>query len=111
MFSCLGKIASACWRPLSRYVPMNKDEDASVSMLGEEDDASIWYKDLEKHFCGEFSFAVVRGNRVIEDHSQVETGKNATFVGVYDGHGGPDVSRYISEHLFSHLISEEIFLF
>ncbi|KAI7729460.1 hypothetical protein M8C21_020367 [Ambrosia artemisiifolia] len=36
--------------------------------------------------------------------SWVEIGQKATFVGVYDGHGGPEASRYISNHLFSHLI-------
>jgi pyruvate dehydrogenase phosphatase len=26
-----------------------------------------------------------------------------TFVGVYDGHGGPETARFINEHMFDHL--------
>ena len=36
--------------------------------------------------------------------SQVEIGSNAMFVGVYDGHGGPEASRFINDHLFLHLM-------
>lgn len=101
MFSWLGKTASSCLSPMGRYAPMNKDDDEGS---GGEDDVLLWSKDLEKHSHGEFSFAVVQANAVIEDQSQVETGRHATFVGVYDGHGGPEASRYISDHLFRHLI-------
>lgn len=101
MFSWLGKTASSCLSPMGRYAPMNKDNDEGS---GGEDDVLLWSKDLEKHSHGEFSFAVVQANAVIEDQSQVETGRHATFVGVYDGHGGPEASRYISDHLFRHLI-------
>ncbi|KAL3534168.1 hypothetical protein ACH5RR_002629 [Cinchona calisaya] len=110
MYSWLRKIVSACWQPLSQYVRMNKDDNSnsnnrSIGIFeGEEDDPSIWYKDLEKHFCGEFSFAAVQANRIMEDHSQVETGKNATFIGVYDGHGSHEVAKYISDNLFYHLL-------
>uniref|UniRef100_A0A5B7BS01 protein-serine/threonine phosphatase n=1 Tax=Davidia involucrata TaxID=16924 RepID=A0A5B7BS01_DAVIN len=100
MLSWLGRIASACWQPVRRYARMSKDDDG----LGSADDALLWCRDLEKHSCGEFSFAVVQANEVIEDHSQVETGRDATFVGVYDGHGGPEASRFICDHLFLHLI-------
>ncbi|KAI3471410.1 hypothetical protein Pfo_030774 [Paulownia fortunei] len=101
MFSWLGKTASSCLSPLSQYAHMNKDDDEA---LEGEDDALLWSKDLEKHSHGEFSFAVVQANAVLEDQSQVETGRHATFVGVYDGHGGPEASRYISDHLFDHLL-------
>ncbi|XVE61260.1 hypothetical protein DITRI_Ditri06bG0025500 [Diplodiscus trichospermus] len=107
MFSLLARIALACWRPVSRYALMNKDnknddevEEDSSSVL----DSLLWYRDLEKHSYGDFSYAVVQANKIIEDHSQVETGKDATFFGVYDGHGGPDASRYISDHLFQNFI-------
>ncbi|OAY43121.1 probable protein phosphatase 2C 68 isoform X2 [Manihot esculenta] len=120
MFSWLARIAMACWRPVSRYARMSKDD--SVNNDDDDDDSSfgdslLWSKDLEKHSYGEFSFAVVQANEIIEDHSQVETGRDATFVGVYDGHGGPDASRFICDHLFKNLtrlarergaISEEI---
>ncbi|CAL1370994.1 unnamed protein product [Linum trigynum] len=116
LFSWLARIAMACWRPVvRRYARMNKDDGGSGS--GNEDlepgggsrgdggaDSLLWSRDLEKHSCGDFSFAVVQANAVIEDHSQVETGRDAVFVGVYDGHGGPEASRFISDHLFKNLI-------
>ncbi|KAB5552847.1 hypothetical protein DKX38_010158 [Salix brachista] len=118
MFSWLTRIAMACWRPGRRYARMSKDDilndDDKDSAIG---DSLLWSRDLEKHSFGEFSFSVVQANEIIEDHSQVETGGDATFIGVYDGHGGPDASRFISDHLFLNLmrharergtISEEI---
>ncbi|KAI9165290.1 hypothetical protein LWI28_011124 [Acer negundo] len=32
-----------------------------------------------------------------------KSGPHVTFVGVYDGHGGPETSLYITDHLFQHL--------
>ncbi|KAK7278821.1 hypothetical protein RJT34_23859 [Clitoria ternatea] len=98
MFSWLARIVSQCLRPVRRYARMNKDDFDDV------EDGLLWSKDLEKHSCGEFSFAVVQANEVIEDHSQVETGSDAVFVGVYDGHGGPEASRFINDHLFLNLM-------
>jgi pyruvate dehydrogenase phosphatase len=83
---------------------LNDDDDSTTG------DSLLWSRDLEKHSFGEFSFAVVQANEVIEDHSQVESGRDATFIGVYDGHGGPDASRFISDHLFLNLMSEFFFL-
>ncbi|KAK9265552.1 hypothetical protein L1049_021615 [Liquidambar formosana] len=100
MFSWLARLAMACWRPVRRYARMNKDDGDDSSL----DDALLWCRDLDKHSYGEFSFAVVQANEVLEDHSQVETGRDATFVGVYDGHGGPEASRFICDHLFLHLM-------
>lgn len=102
MLSWLVRMASACWKPVRRYARMNKDDsNDGDSSLG---DSLLWSKDLEKHSLGEFSFAVVQANDVIEDQSQVETGQSATFAGVYDGHGGPEASRYICDNLFLHLV-------
>lgn len=101
----------ACWRPVSRYARMSKDDITNdVNDDSALVDPLLWSRDLERHSCGDLSFAVVQANEVIEDHSQVETGRDATFVGVYDGHGGPDASRYISDHLFLNLISECVFI-
>lgn len=77
------------------------DDDDSES----PPDPLMWSKDLEKHYYGEFSFAAVQANSEIEDYSQVETGPNATFVGVYDGHGGSATSNYIRDNLFRNLMS------
>ncbi|XP_020207244.1 probable protein phosphatase 2C 43 [Cajanus cajan] len=101
MFSWLARIVSACLRPVRRYARMSKDDLDDASTAG---DALVWHRDLEKHSCGEFSFAVVQANEIIEDHSQVETGSDAVFVGVYDGHGGAEASRFINDHLFLNLM-------
>ncbi|KAK9666765.1 hypothetical protein RND81_14G209800 [Saponaria officinalis] len=74
-------------------------------------DGLLWYKDAGQHVNGEFSMAVVQANSLLEDQSQLESGSLSsfdsgpfgTFVGVYDGHGGPETSRYINDHMFHHL--------
>ncbi|CAL1372384.1 unnamed protein product [Linum trigynum] len=106
LFSWLAKIAMACWRPVvRRYARMNKDDGGSSGSGNDGGaDSLLWSRDLERHSCGEFSFAVLQANAVIEDHSQVETGRDAVFVGVYDGHGGPEASRFISDHLFKNVM-------
>lgn len=97
MFSRLSRTASACWGPVRRT---SKDEEDD----GDGDDDLLWSRDIERHSVGEFSIAVVQANECVEDYSQVETGPAGTFVGVYDGHGGPDAARYIADHLFPHLM-------
>ncbi|KAF8729224.1 hypothetical protein HU200_017808 [Digitaria exilis] len=104
MWSWLTKIASACLGPVRRYARTRKDEDGSDNGRGGVADDLLWSRDLGRHAAGEFSFAVAQANEALEDHSQVETGSAATFVGVYDGHGGAEASRFISDHLFAHLI-------
>ncbi|GJN01944.1 hypothetical protein PR202_ga19249 [Eleusine coracana subsp. coracana] len=98
MWPWLGKIASACWDRVRRYALTRKDEDDGDA------DELLWSRDLGRHAAGEFSFAVVQANDVLEDHSQVETGAAATFIGVYDGHGGAEASRFISNHLSAHIV-------
>ncbi|CAN4117005.1 unnamed protein product [Withania somnifera] len=55
--------------------------------------------------------AIIQANDLMEDQSQLESGPLSclesgpygTFVGVYDGHGGPETSRFINNTLFSNL--------
>ncbi|XP_043691043.1 probable protein phosphatase 2C 25 [Telopea speciosissima] len=98
MFSWLARLVAICWRPVRLYARMSKDDEDGTG------DALLWYRDLDRHHLGEFSIAIVQANEILEDHSQVETGSYATFVGVYDGHGGPEASRFVCDHLFLHLM-------
>ncbi|KAJ4836906.1 hypothetical protein Tsubulata_034697 [Turnera subulata] len=62
-------------------------------------------------FEGLLAAVLGQANNLLEDQSQLESGSLSahesgpfgTFVGVYDGHGGPETSRYINDHLFQHL--------
>ncbi|KAG2291034.1 hypothetical protein Bca4012_054742 [Brassica carinata] len=72
----------------------------------------LWYRDSGQHVFGDFSMAVVQANNLLEDQSQLESGPLSTnhsagpygtFLGVYDGHGGPETSRFINDHMFNHL--------
>ncbi|KAL3613933.1 hypothetical protein CASFOL_042007 [Castilleja foliolosa] len=105
MLSGLMNFLKACFRPKAdRYVHSGSDASG-------RQDGLLWYKDSGQHFNGEFSMAVVQANNLLEDQSQLESGclslndsgPYGTFVGVYDGHGGPETSRFINEYLFQHL--------
>lgn len=84
-------LLSRCWRPT-----------AGGGGGDEGRDGLLWYRDLGRCSAGEFSMAVVQANQVLEDQSQLESGPLGTFVGVYDGHGGPHASRYVCDHLYRH---------
>ncbi|MQL97915.1 hypothetical protein Taro_030607 [Colocasia esculenta] len=94
----------ACWPPSSGQYVSGSD------MVGRQD-GLLWYKDAGQHMNGEFSMAVVQANNLLEDQSQIESGPlssvepgpHGTFVGIYDGHGGPETSRYVNDHLFHNL--------
>uniref|UniRef100_A0A2N9IBV8 protein-serine/threonine phosphatase n=1 Tax=Fagus sylvatica TaxID=28930 RepID=A0A2N9IBV8_FAGSY len=109
MFSELMNFLRACFRPRSdRHVHTGSD-------AGGRQDGLLWYKDSGQHFNGEFSMAVVQANNLLEDQSQIEsgslslneTGPYGTFIGVYDGHGGPETSRY-GLHAEQHSMSVEV---
>ncbi|KAK1439224.1 hypothetical protein QVD17_05040 [Tagetes erecta] len=101
MLSTLINFLKACWRPSDRL-----GSDATGRQ-----DGLLWYKDIGQHLTGDFSMAVVQANMLLEDQSQIESGPLSfldsgpygTFIGVYDGHGGPETSRYINDHLFHNL--------
>ncbi|PKU63023.1 probable protein phosphatase 2C 38 [Dendrobium catenatum] len=100
------KIVSPCWKASAGNTA---DDGFSLS----RSDGLLRYKDFGKHVAGEFSMAVVQANNQLEDGSQIESGPlscsdagdaiNGTFVGIYDGHGGPETARFITENLFSNL--------
>ncbi|KAI7730212.1 hypothetical protein M8C21_031791 [Ambrosia artemisiifolia] len=96
MFKKLMNCCSVCWFG-------HDHKENLVGVNGDfGKDGLLWYHDIGKHVYGEYSMAVVQANQVLEDQSQIESGPFGTFVGVYDGHGGPDVARYICDHLFRH---------
>ncbi|GLJ43695.1 hypothetical protein SUGI_0909800 [Cryptomeria japonica] len=66
-------------------------------------DALLWHRDLKPHSSGDFSIAVVQANSSLEDQGQVLNSTFGTYIGVYDGHGGPEASRFINSHLFPHV--------
>lgn len=68
-------------------------------------DGLLWQSELRPHAGGDYSIAVVQANSRLEDQSQVFTSSSATYVGVYDGHGGPEASRFVNRHLFPYMHS------
>jgi pyruvate dehydrogenase phosphatase len=62
--------------------------------------------DLKPHALGDYSIAVVQANSYLEDQGQVFTSPSTTYIGVYDGHGGPEASRFITHHLLPFLHSK-----
>ncbi|CAN1195086.1 Probable protein phosphatase 2C 42 [Linum perenne] len=94
MLQALMNLLSLCFRPFGHPA-------SNVAAGGEGKEGLLWYRDLCKYASGDFSMAVVQANQVIEDQSQVESGPFGTFVGVYDGHGGPQTARYVCDHLFT----------
>ncbi|CAD5192874.1 unnamed protein product [Musa acuminata subsp. malaccensis] len=99
MLRPLIRLLSSLWRPFGR-------RGGGVGGGGGDGVAGraglLWSRDLGRCAGGEFSMAVVQANRVLEDQSRIESGPFGTFVGVYDGHGGPDAARYVCDHLFAH---------
>ncbi|KAI3995275.1 hypothetical protein MKX01_032077 [Papaver californicum] len=97
------KMVSPCWRSSAKGDD-SRDRNGRINGL-------LWYKDLGENLNGEFSMAVVQANSMLEDQSRIESGPlsscdsgpQGTFVGIYDGHAGPETSRYLNEHLFSNL--------
>lgn len=79
-----------------------------------KNDGLTWYNDLGLHASGEFSMAMIQANSVMEDQCQIESGPltfnnpavQGTFFGVYDGHGGPEASRFIADNIFPKLKSK-----
>ncbi|CAN1784734.1 Probable protein phosphatase 2C 42, partial [Linum perenne] len=94
MLQALMNLLSLCFRPLGQ----TSGGGGGGGREGKE--GLLWYRDAGKYASGDFSMAVVQANQVLEDQSQIESGNFGTFVGVYDGHGGPEAARYVCDHLF-----------
>ncbi|EOA30776.1 hypothetical protein CARUB_v10013921mg [Capsella rubella] len=95
-----------CWRR-----PSVKGEHSTKNDANGRCDGLLWYKDSGNHVAGDFSMSVIQANNLLEDHSKLESGPvsmfdsgpQATFVGVYDGHGGPEAARFVNKHLFDNI--------
>ncbi|KAK9699499.1 hypothetical protein RND81_08G177500 [Saponaria officinalis] len=98
------RIVSPCWKPSTEGEKSTRDANGRF-------DGLLWHKDSGNHVNGEFSMAVVQANNLLEDYSQLESGPlgslenspQGTFVGIYDGHGGPETARFVCCHLFNYI--------
>lgn len=105
MLQALMNLFSSCLKPFGHGRRSSNSDSKLESFVGvskEGKDGLLWYRDVGRYWSGEFSMAVVQANQVIEDQSQIESGPFGTFVGVYDGHGGPEAARFVCDHLFRH---------
>uniref|UniRef100_A0A7N0T1X6 protein-serine/threonine phosphatase n=1 Tax=Kalanchoe fedtschenkoi TaxID=63787 RepID=A0A7N0T1X6_KALFE len=99
MLESLMNLLSLCFRPFSNDSAGGSGSNGAVAdAVGR--DGLLWFRDFGRCAAGEFSMAVIQANQVLEDQSQIESGPFGTFVGVYDGHGGPDAARFVCDHLF-----------
>ncbi|CAN1338630.1 Probable protein phosphatase 2C 38 [Linum perenne] len=101
------RIVSNCWRPL-----VDGESNKGGNATGRAD-GLLWYKDSGRHVNGKFSMALIQANNLLEDQCQLESGPmsslesgpQGTFVGVYDGHGGPEAARFVNERIFDNIKS------
>ncbi|XP_042004377.1 probable protein phosphatase 2C 38 isoform X1 [Salvia splendens] len=103
------KYVTPCWRP--SVLRQGENCSNKVGDPSGRADKLWWYKDIGLHMYGELSMAVIQANNVLEDQCQVESGPmsymeagpQGTFVGIYDGHAGPEASRFINNHLLENI--------
>ncbi|XP_010534295.1 PREDICTED: probable protein phosphatase 2C 38 [Tarenaya hassleriana] len=101
------RIVSPCWRPSVEGENSSRHHGDTNGRI----DGLLWYKDSGQHVAGDFSMAVIQANSLLEDHSQlqsgpmslVDSGPQGTFIGVYDGHGGPEAAWFVNQHLFDNI--------
>lgn len=104
-----------CWKP---YCGRGRDgESIDGDHRGGDPNGRVngllWHKDIGNHVNGEFSMAVIQANALLEDQSQLESGplslldsgSRGTFIGVNDGHGGPETAQFVNGNLFLNLKS------
>lgn len=106
MLDALMRLLSACFAPAAAGGDGGGGGGGGGGAEEGRREGLVWYKDIGRCAGGEFSMGVAQANQVLEDQSQVESGPFGTFVGVYDGHGGPDAARYVCDHLFRHFRGE-----
>ncbi|KAF9674818.1 hypothetical protein SADUNF_Sadunf10G0166500 [Salix dunnii] len=93
------------------YPSVEGETSSNGGVTGGRAEGLLWYRDSGQHVNGEFSMAVIQANNLLEDFSQLESGSmssvdpgpQGTFVGVYDGHGGPEAARFVNERLFENI--------
>lgn len=106
--TALMRIVPNCWRPSVEGENSSRGGDNNGRF-----DGLLWYKDIGHHVSGEFSMAVIQANNLLEDQSQLESGPmslhdsgpHGTYIGIYDGHGGPETARFVNDRLFSNIKS------
>lgn len=103
MLEALMNFLSLCWKPFGVDIVCSGSNGGGLDDRGEGKDGLLWFRDIGKCATGEFSMAVIQANQVLEDQSLIECGSLGTFVGVYDGHGGPEAARFVCDNLFRHL--------
>ncbi|XP_030452314.1 probable protein phosphatase 2C 38 [Syzygium oleosum] len=99
-------MVSSCWRPSFEGQESRKHDE-----VGGRSDGLMWSKSLGNHAYGEFSMAVIQANNLLEDQSQLESGQLSftdsgpfgALVGIYDGHGGSEASRFVRNNLFCNI--------
>ncbi|KAI3508634.1 hypothetical protein L1887_23643 [Cichorium endivia] len=104
----LKKIVYPCWKP---FMEGDSNHGGRKADSGGIIDGLWWYEDSGKHVNGDFSMAVIQANNVLEDQCQLESGSlssiqsspQGTFVGIYDGHAGPEASRFCNDRLFNNI--------
>lgn len=70
-------------------------------------DGLLLWHNLVPCDAGKLSMANVQANNLMEDHCRVESSPTlGTFIGIFDGHGGPEVARFTADHLFTNLQSK-----
>jgi len=68
------------------------------------EDGLLWWHDPARCQDGDLSISVVQANNFLEDQFFVESALSlGTVIGVFDGHGGPEASYFIHDHLLTHL--------